>query len=74
MGSLRLWWTRALALFRKRKLEEELDEEVRSHLEMLIEENLRKGMTSEEARYAALRRFGGVEQVKEYIGNKEGSP
>ena len=45
MGSLRVGWSRLLALFRKRKLEQELDEEMRSHLEMLIEENLRKGMT-----------------------------
>ncbi len=43
----------------------ELDAEFRPHLEMLTEENLRKGMTPEEARYAARREFGGVEQAKE---------
>src|SRR5215468_5661635 len=57
---LRLW-----ALFFKPKMEEELDEEVRFHLEREIDENITRGMTPEEARYAAIRSFGGVERVKE---------
>jgi hypothetical protein len=52
-------------LFLKRKLERELDEEIRAHLEMQIEENVGRGMTPDEARYQALVKFGGVEQVKE---------
>jgi hypothetical protein len=32
---------------------------------MQVEENVRKGMSPQEARYAAMRSFGGVEQVKE---------
>jgi predicted permease len=56
---------RLRALFFKSRLEEELDAEVRFHLEREIEENLARGMTSEEARYAAIRSFGGVERVKE---------
>src|SRR5207245_11082205 len=74
MDSLRVSWSRLLALFRKRKLEQELAEELRSHLEMLIEENLRKGMTPEEARYAALHSFGGVEPVKEIYREQRGLP
>ena len=62
---------RLMALFRKERLEEELDEELRSHLEMLVEENLRKGICPEDARYIALRSFGGVEQA---IGNQGGCP
>jgi putative ABC transport system permease protein len=46
-------------------MEEELNEEVRFHLEREIEENIARGMTPEEARYAAIRSFGGVERVKE---------
>ncbi len=53
------------ALFRKQEVEREMDEEMRAHLEMLAEENRRKGMSPEEARYAALRRFGPVEAIKE---------
>ena len=42
-----------------------MKEEIQQHLEMLTEENLAAGMRPEEARFAALRQFGGVEQVKE---------
>lgn len=56
---------RLRALFGRRRLERELDEEVRFHLEMQIEDNLRSGMKRAEARYAALRSFGGVEGMKE---------
>src|SRR5262249_34026561 len=62
LNKLRL---RLQALFFKSKMEEELDEEVRFHLEREIEENIARGMSSEEARYAAIRSFGGVERVKE---------
>src|SRR5262245_48114229 len=62
LNKLRL---RLRALFFKSKMEEELDEEVRFHLEREIEENIARGMSREEARYAALRSFGGVERVKE---------
>ena len=47
------------------RLDWELDEELRSHLELLVEEKLRKGMSLKEAEYAAKRSFGGAEQVKE---------
>src|SRR3989442_1789190 len=53
------------SLFRKRRVEQELTEELRFHLEKLVEERIAKGMTPEEARYAALRDLGGLEQVKE---------
>jgi putative ABC transport system permease protein len=56
---------RLRALFHKTEMERELDEELRFHLEKEIEQNLRRGLTPEEARYAALRSFGGVERVKE---------
>ena len=62
-------WRRHLAkirvLFRRRKLAEEIDEEVRIHLEMEEKENRERGMSPEEARYAALRRFGNVTQAQE---------
>jgi putative ABC transport system permease protein len=53
------------SLFRKNVVERELDEEMRFHLEGQVAENLAAGMTAEEARRAAMREFGGVEQVKE---------
>ena len=56
---------RLRALFRKEELDQELSDEMAFHLDKQIEQNLAAGMSAEEARYAALRRFGGVEQVKE---------
>src|SRR5438552_15360857 len=74
MTRLRVLKSRLAALFRKDRLERELGEELRSHLEMLVEENERKGMSPEEARYAALRSFGGVEQTKEIYREQRGLP
>jgi len=65
MTWLRVFIHRLCGLFLKRKLERDLEDEIRAHLEMQIEDNLQQGMSSEEARYEALRKFGGVEQVKE---------
>src|SRR5579863_2931944 len=42
-----------------------MDDELRFHLEMQAEDNLRTGMNPSEARYDAVRRFGGMESVKE---------
>src|SRR5215470_2067645 len=69
LNKLRL---RLRALFFKSKMEEELDDEVRFHLEREIEENIVRGMTPEEARSAAMRSFGGVERVKEESRDERG--
>src|SRR6185503_20214817 len=67
--SLQRWFytlpLRLRSLFRRGRVEQELDEELRYHLERQIEENLELGMSREEARYAALRAMGGIEQQKE---------
>jgi putative ABC transport system permease protein len=42
-----------------------MNDELRGHLESLVERNIAAGMSPEDARYAALRTFGGVEQIKE---------
>ena len=56
---------RLQALLRKSEMERELDEELRHHVERQTEQNIRLGMNPEEARYAARKTFGGVEQAKE---------
>src|SRR3954471_18228331 len=63
-------WVRMLAarlrgIFEHKRQEHELDQEVLFHLEMQIEDNLKAGMNPAEARYAALRSFGGIEPMKE---------
>ncbi len=62
---LRKLFHRLRASFRRGKIERELERELRFHLEMETAANMRRGMSEEEARLAALRSFGGVEQVKE---------
>jgi predicted permease len=53
------------SLLVRRRVERELNDELRFHLEKQIEVKVARGMTAEEARYAALRELGGVEQIKE---------
>src|SRR5438094_10159527 len=70
------WWRklqlRFRALFKKRKLDAEVDEEMRSHIEMQTQENLDAGMNPEEARYAAFRQFGWVESIKQTCREQRG--
>src|SRR5262245_36033746 len=74
MTWLRLFIHRLCGLFLKRKMERDLEDEIRSHLDMQIEDNLRQGMSPEEARYQAMRKFGGVEQVKESYRERHSLP
>ena len=57
------YWFRAL--FQKRKLDADLDEEMRSHIELRTQVNIEAGMKPEEARYAAMRQFGWKESIQE---------
>ena len=54
-------------IFTPHAVNADLDREVRSHLEMLAEENMRAGMTREEAQRAARIELGGIEQLKEQV-------
>jgi|SRR5690242_7750797 putative ABC transport system permease protein len=56
---------RLFSFFRRSQLDRELDAEMSSHLELAIEENLRRGLSPMEARRQALLRFGGSQQAKE---------
>jgi putative ABC transport system permease protein len=57
---LRLW-----SLLRRGAIEQDLDRELRFHLDQEIEKNVRLGLTPEAARSAALRRLGGIAQIQE---------
>jgi len=74
MNSLRILFYRLRGLFLKRSLDQELDQEISSHLEMLIEDYQRQGMSADEARFAALRKFGGIDQLKENYRDKRSLP
>jgi predicted permease len=50
---------------RRQRMLEDLDQEIRDHIEREVQDNLERGMTPQEARLAALRKFGNVTRVKE---------
>src|SRR6266576_171834 len=61
-------------MFRKQRLEQDLSAELQAHLDLLTEENIRRGMNPPEAAHAARREFGGVEQTKEMYRERRGLP
>ena len=59
--------TRLTSLLRRERLEHDLDRELSFHIDMLTEQNIRAGMPPAEARALAVKRFGGVEGVKDAV-------
>ncbi len=50
---------------RRKRMMEDLDQDIREHIEAETQDNIERGMPPEEARYAAMRKFGNVTRVKE---------
>jgi hypothetical protein len=65
MTMIRRFVLRLLSFFRHDAAEAELSREIRAHLQLLEDEHVAKGMSRDDARLAARRAFGGVEQAKE---------
>ena len=74
MRALRSWLMRFGGLFNRRSRDQEFEDELASHLEMHISENLNAGMSPEEARRQALIRLGGIEQTRESYRDRRGLP
>ena len=74
MDWMRTLLNRILSIFRSRKLDADLDEELKAHIDLAIAENMQRGMKAEEARTAALRAFGGVAQIRETYRVQRGLP
>ncbi len=74
MDWIRILLSRFAALFRSRKLDAVLDEELRAHIDLAIEENRVRGMNEQQARTAALRAFGGITQIRESYRVQRGLP
>lgn len=70
----RAWGVRLSGMFNKERRDRELAEELESHLQMHVEDNLRSGMTAEEARRRALIELGGLEAAKEECRSRRGGP
>jgi hypothetical protein len=65
MPKLNAWFCRLLGFFQKKNRDAEIAEEIRQHLDALTERKVAAGMSPEDARQAALREFGAVQQIKE---------
>src|SRR5882724_1664109 len=74
MRQLRIFLHRLRGLLLKHRLDRELQDEIHFHMELQMEDNRRQGMDPEEARYAAMRKFGGSDQMKEFYRNRRGLP
>jgi predicted permease len=65
MARLRYWFHRLQALWRSEQVHDEIAEEMRFHIEERTVENIRRGMSPEEARHAAEQKFGHLTQIRE---------
>jgi putative ABC transport system permease protein len=65
---------RLKTVFTGHRLDADLDEELRFHLQMATDENLERGMPPEEARRRALQSLGGIDQTKERVRDERGFP
>ena len=74
MRPVRAAWFRFRNLFRKGRLDRDLDQELAAHLDLHIADNLRAGMLPAEARRQALLRLGGLEPTKEKYRDLRGIP
>lgn len=74
MDLIRILLSRIAALFHAQRLDTDLDEELRAHIELAVEENLKRGMSAPAARTQALRDFGGVTQTAEAYRMQRGVP
>ena len=72
MNWLHKFRLRFRALFQKEKLDAQMHDEMRSHIEMQTQENIEAGMKPEEARCAALRQFGWIESIKDTCREQRG--
>lgn len=74
MSRLRSFVSRISTFLRRPSADNELNDELRAHIDALTEENIRRGMSEPDARAAAHREFGGVEQTKESYREQRSLP
>jgi putative ABC transport system permease protein len=72
--TLRRAWMRLLGSFPARRHESDLAEELEVHLQLMTEENIRRGLAPEEARRRAMLQFGSLESTKESYRDQRGLP
>src|SRR5207247_5348126 len=67
-------FARIAAFFRAEKMDQDLDAELAAHIELAVEENIRRGMSPKEARRHALAKFGSIEPARELHREARGLP
>ena len=63
---------RLRSFFLRKQVDQELEDELRDHIEQQVKENLAAGMSPEEARCSALRAMGGVTQIEQQCRDARG--
>src|SRR5258707_1192737 len=74
MRQLRAWLLRLKGVFLKSERESEFAAEIESHLQMHIDDNLRAGMSPQEAKRVAVMKLGGVDSTKEAYRDRSTIP
>ena len=74
MSALRILWSRILGLIGRRHRDPDLTEDIEAHLDLLALDYTQQGLSLDDARAAARRAFGGVEQMKEAYRDGRGLP
>lgn len=74
MKPLRRAWSRFAGLLTGHRGDREMADEFEAHIQMMTEDNIRAGMSPEEARRAACLKFGGIEAAKESYRDQRGLP
>ena len=74
MNHLRVLAARVRELFGGARLERDLSDELQTHLDYLTDEHVRRGLSRDEARRAAYRDLGGLEQTREMVRDRRGLP
>ena len=74
MKRIRVWFRRLAGLVHRERRDREFDLELEAHLHMHVDDNVRAGMTIDEARRHALIKLGGIEQTKEQYRDRRGVP
>src|SRR5262245_39734270 len=74
MNVLRVMASRVIGLVAHRRREADLDDDIHAHLDALTEDYVRRGMALCDARAAARRDFGGVDQIKEAYRDQAALP
>jgi macrolide transport system ATP-binding/permease protein len=74
MTAMRILFSRVFDLLLRRRRDARLGEEIETHLKLLTDENISRGMPPLAARAAARRAFGGVDQLKAMCRDQRGLP